>query len=80
MITETVYNHKTEKHETITWSKTGTEYYYDCQDNHNIHHIVDTEHGMLARFLGDSYSQLFPGQKVPNNSDKALNLAHSLLY
>ena len=80
-IDEKVYNHDTERFEIITWQKTGTEYLYECDNNHQIHHIVDTDHGLLARFLGDGFSQLFPNEKFGEmDEEEAMNFIHEKMY
>ncbi len=71
-VSEEVYDVKKETHRIITWAKTDDEEYYNCETNESIHHIVDTDHGLLVRFLGDSYSQLIPQGRIGGRSGMKL--------
>lgn len=72
IISEEIYNIEKEIYETISWEKTGDEEYYECENNECIHHIVDTNHGLLVRFLGNFYSQLIPRAKTGHKSGAGL--------
>ena len=69
-ITEKVFSHETDEFCTITWEKIGIEYNYKCDNNHQVCQVVETDQGLLARPLGDGFSQLFPGKNIKNKTEE----------
>lgn len=74
---ETVYNTEKNTHEEISWEKVdGNHHEYICSSNHEVHQVFQTNHGVLVRYLGDSFSMLIPCELVPEDENEAKNIIH----